>query len=356
MYRDELLKTENELGKFRNEHFADLPDVRNGIMNALLALRTEETARALQLDDAAKRLTEVEAQLLVVPPKVMGEVTTEGNPRIAELDAKVVQEKSLLTTVLLRLTDEHPMVKQLRAQIAEDEKQLAELPKRLPGTEREVINPVFEQLYTERLSLDREVKGLDAALRAVRARIAAQDEQLKDLMTEDKHYTDLLRQRDEKSEYYTLYNRNLVAARTKLQIDEGQYGTHVDVLEYAIEPAKPYYVPRLKLVVACLVLGVAAGVGLMFGTEFCDRSFRDMEDAAEFLGVPILGSIATIAPGHRAARRRSRALLVAAFVVAGALAAGGALYVWGRLSPGGPSAVLAQLKDMMNRLVTRLTA
>jgi uncharacterized protein involved in exopolysaccharide biosynthesis len=355
-YRGELLGTEKELEKYRQDHFTDLPEVKANLMSQKVELQKAEATQSLLLDDATKRLAEVEKQLAEVPEKVQSEVTTEQNPRVAELQNLLNQRKTLLDAVLVRLTDEHPTVKQLRAEIDSTEKELAGTPQRLPGTEREAINPVYQQLVTEGLNLQRQVQGTDAALLGVRAQIGFLDKQIQDLAKEDKPYSDLLRQRTEKTEYYTQYNRSLVEARTKLQLAQGQYGTHVDILQYAIEPARPYYVPRVKLGLACIVGGIALGIALMFGLEFCDSSFRNMEDAAAYLDVPILGSICTIAAPPQASPLRGRKLVIAGVIAAAVLMAVAAVYVWNEYSPGGPRLFLSHLIVKFNNLVGWLKA
>jgi hypothetical protein len=44
----------------------------------------------------------------------------------------------------------------------------------------------------------------------------------------------------------------------------------------------------------CLILGIGAGVGLVFLYEFLDRSFLNVQEASHFLGVPMLGAISQI--------------------------------------------------------------
>jgi Mrp family chromosome partitioning ATPase/uncharacterized protein involved in exopolysaccharide biosynthesis len=298
-YRDEMLAAEAALEDYRKEHFTSLPEVTTNILNSLLALRTEETSRSLQLDDAEKRLEEVAKQLAQEPQMVQLEVTTERNPRVAELQALLSQNKTLLDALLVRLADEHPTTKQLRADIASTQKELDEAAQRLSGTERVEVNPVYQALKTEQQNIKREVQGADLALRDVRTRITFLDRQLKDLTGEDRTYHELVRHQAEKTEYYTIYNRSLMGERMRFQAEQSESGAEVVVLQYAIEPARPYYVPRVKLGLACIVGGIALGIALIFGLEFCDSSFRNMEDAAAFMDLPVLASVTAIPERRR---------------------------------------------------------
>lgn len=356
-YQAELTKAEKDIEDYRKAHLVDLPQVRDNLMKEKLSLQTEKAVQLAHIDDATKRLAEAEKQLAEVPKTVQMEVTTEGNPRVVELQNLLNQKKTLLDALLVKLTDEHPAVKQLRAEISSVEKELADTPQRQPGTEREGANPVYQTLYTDWLNLRREVQGAKAGLLQVETSMEAADKRLKELGQEEQQYNELVRRRAEKLEYYDAYNRSLIAARTRLQVDQGEYGTHVDILQYAIEPVKPYYFPLIKLGLACIVGGIALGVALMFGLEYCDRSFRDMEDAAAYLDVPILGSICTIALPRERRPPLERKLVIAGLLAAAViLLSAMAVYCWNQMSPGAPRALLGKLTHWAYELVARLLA
>jgi len=63
---------------------------------------------------------------------------------------------------------------------------------------------------------------------------------------------------------------------------------------FAIVAKKFKVSPVIGYIVSGLFLGTLAGVGLVIGAEFLDKSFIDVEDAKNFLGVPLLGAISKI--------------------------------------------------------------
>jgi len=83
----------------------------------------------------------------------------------------------------------------------------------------------------------------------------------------------------------------------------------------------------------------------MFGVEFADQSLRDVEDAAAFLNIPVLGSILTIVTPEDRARRRRKTfiitgvilMLIAAFVVF--------CVVWNYLHPGSLANLMTTVKS-----------
>jgi len=346
-YKEELTKAEKDLEEYRKQHLVDLPQVRDNLMKEKLGLQTQKAVESARADDAKRRLAEADKQFPEVPMMIQLEVTTEANPRVTELQTQINQRKTELDALLVRLTDDHPAVKQLRAVIAAAEKELAETPPRSSGTEREAINPVYQTLFGDRLNLRREVQGAEASLLKVETNIQGVDNRLKELGEQEQEYNELVRRQKEKLDYYDQYNRSLIAARTRLQVDEGQYGTHVDVLQYAIEPASPYYVPRIRMALACIAGGIALGIALMFSLEYCDRSFRDMEDAAAYLEVPVLGSICTIAPARETKPLRRRKLLSAGLLTVVVILLGvAAIIAWDQLNPGAPGAFLRKFTTL----------
>lgn len=350
-YLKKLREAEDELDEYRQEHFADLPDVKNAILSRLLTLRIDETAQKLQLTETSKSLEEMEKQLAEIPRTITSEVTSEENPRAIELQDQLARNKRLLSAMLLRYTEEHPTVQQVRTEIAAMEQELAETPQRVSGTELEAVNPVYQDLFIEQLNLRRQIKAGEATLVAMRSQVSANEQELRELVSEEKDYTDLSRKIREYSELYGMWQRSLAAARTRLEVDAGEYGTEVEMLERALEPSKPYHIPRLKMLFVCILGGVAAGVALMFSLEFCDRSFRDMEDAAAFLEMPILGSICSIVLPREVGARRRKRLVVAGVAVGTVLLALAGVYFWGRLPPGTREHFVEVVKQVAGRLV-----
>jgi polysaccharide chain length determinant protein (PEP-CTERM system associated) len=311
-YLEKMHEAEEKLEDYREEHYADLPEVKEGILNQLLSLRTDKGSRVLLLEEARNRLAEVDKQLVGVPRTVTAEVERAANPRYAELEAQLAQSKRELLSHRMKYTDEHPAVKQLQNEITELEQQLEETPEQVPGTERETLNPLYGELYTERLNLEREIKAQEAALLKVESQIQAAREELERMAGDEKRYTQLRNEIEENSEIYSTFRRSLVAARTRLEADAGKYGTQVEMVSRALKPAIPYWMAYNELMLALVFGGGMAGVGLMFSLEYLDRSFRNLEDASSFLEMPVLGSVALIVTPEQVARRQRRRKLAAA--------------------------------------------
>ncbi|MFO8006911.1 MAG: hypothetical protein R6V05_04155 [Candidatus Brocadiia bacterium] len=354
-YLAKLHEVEEQLDEYRQEHYADLPEVRSGIQSRLLSLRIEKAARERQLREATQSLEEVEKQLEELPLLVKSEVTTGRNPRVAELEDSIAARERALERMLNEYTEEHPDVVKLRRDIASLKGELAETPERLEGTEKEIINPVYQERVTQRLSLKQEVRAHQAALATVDAQIAAAQGELEKVADEEQDYRQLVRKQQEYSQLYSQWSSSLNRERINLAVADEEYGRHVEVHTRALVPAIPIRPDSWKIALACLVAGLVAGVSATGVLEYCDHSFRSMEDAAGFLEMPVLASIAHIPTARARAQRRRRLLAVTTSVVGLLAVIGIGIYVWDTLQPDQPVRVLKTVGSLLTRFLGKLT-
>ena len=59
-------------------------------------------------------------------------------------------------------------------------------------------------------------------------------------------------------------------------------------------------------IIAGMFLGLFLGGGMVFVTEFLDKSFLDIQEAKEFLGTPLLGSVSKITTPENIEEERQR--------------------------------------------------
>jgi tetratricopeptide (TPR) repeat protein len=280
MYNELLRRTEQELDDYRSKNFADLPEVTDGIRNRLLSLRIEQDSRRLQLLDSQSRREEAEAQLRQVKPTIQGETTSEPNPTVTDLKASLTQMEQSLQLLLTSHTENQPDVVHLRNQIAAIKEQLAKEPERINTSEKEIVNPQYQDLLSDVSRLNEEIKAGEAALRELSAGVVANEKVLADVVKQEKHYNDLLRDQSEYTELYTQSRRQLDEAQRRVKAQQEELGTRVELYSQALKPAIPYSQPAAKLALVCLVGGIAATLLLMFGLALSRRLFGRKDDQA----------------------------------------------------------------------------
>ena len=352
-YRTKLREAEQKLQDYKQTHFSDLPGVRDGLLQKMLSLRTEKTTEELQLTRAQKRLETVKDQIEEVPRIVEGEVTTQENPTLTELRNELRARERALTSILLDYTEEHPQVKKVKREIKELEKQIEDAPEQVETEKKNVINPEYQDLQMKKRELLQDIDAHQAALRQIEARIAANQQELRNIADEEQKYQDLVREKNEAQQLYEQYSSSLASAKTRLEVESKGYETEVEIIARAMEPQFPYRDLEMKLALASLVGGMAVGVALMFGMEFTDRSFRNVEDAAHYLGVPVLGSIPTIHTPQEAAFRRARRLKILLAMIFIALVVAGGLFALHWYYPELVDSRLAALREQLDAVLAR---
>lgn len=318
---EKLRRVEMELEKYQQRHLAEMPDVRRRILDQLLSLHTAENVHTLQLTAGQSRLTEIEKQLSETPLMTKAMKEKERNPGVVEMQNRRITSQKQLEAMLLQLTPEHPMVKKLQAEIALIDEQLKEMPEWVEGRQQEIVNPAYDQLTKDKLSTQQDIRTQESSLRTIRAQIAANEAEVRSVQDDERRYNDLQRQRAEYEEVYNLSRRSLLTHRQRLMAETGPYGAQVDMVARALEPTSPYRMDRVRMALACLAGGLAMGIALMFTLEFADHSLRSADDAAEFLNVPVLCSLSTLATHQDRLQQRRKHILYAAWG-AGAAAAG----------------------------------
>jgi uncharacterized protein involved in exopolysaccharide biosynthesis len=260
-------------------------------------------------------MEEAEAQLKQVKPSIQGETTSEPNPTVTDLKASLTQMEQSLQLLLTSHTENQPDVVHLRSQIAAIKEQLAKEPERINTSEKEVVNPQYQDLLTAISGLDEEIKGTEAALRELDANVKANEMKLADVVRPEMHYNDLLRDQAEYTELYTKYRRERDEAQERATVLLKELGTKVELSERALRPAIPYRQPAAKLALVCLVSGIAASLVLMLGLAFGSRLFRNIDAAAECQEVPWLADVAATLPNEVALARQRLRLVIGGIVL-----------------------------------------
>jgi len=372
-YREKLNNLEQQMREYKEEHFGNLPQVRQQVLDRLQSLRTKKTAQTLQLTGngsislgaqkttqqlqltgAKSRLKEVKKQLENVPKTVEGEVTMKENPLHSQLKKRLQKQRMALTELKASYTKKHPKVKKAKKRIKQLEKRLEDTPKRIEAQKSVVMNPEYQELKMKERKLKQDIEAYKSSLNQIDARIAANKDQLTSLMDKTHKLNDLRRQKEEAQKLYSEYRSSLISARTRMEVQSGQYGTQIEMMSRALKPTSPYQMERMKFALAAVAAGTCLGVGLLFGLEFADRSIRSVEDAYHYLGVPVLGSVRTIESPARVRDRRQRRLAIAGWFLVGAVLIGGGVAATWYFYPGMVEAYAARAYELVQTLISKV--
>lgn len=216
--------------------------------------------------------------------------------------AEIARLQDNLDGLLIDSTERHPMVKQLREQIAQKKAELAE--ENLPYTEpdrleKESTNPLIESIQSaldklEKTSPVAEASGDPGAEGLYKVLLM---ERLGNVVARDAKVNEQI---------YNMLLQRMETARITRELQASKEGTRYTVLDPPRIPLEPFKPNRLLVAFVGLLGGIGFGFGLVFLSEFMDKSFIDVEEAKEYLGVPLLGAISKITTVEAVAQERER--------------------------------------------------
>lgn len=217
--------------------------------------------------------------------------------------AEIAQLRDALTALLVDSTESHPRVKELREQIATREAELRE--QKLEYTENvsldpKTTNPIIKEI---RLALENIEGGTKiSSLKET----GGADSDLYKVMLIDKLDNVMARDVGVNEKIYNMLLQRLETARITQRLQASKEGTKYAVLDPPRVPLDPIKPNKVLVAFIGLILGLLVGFGFVVGTEFLDKSFLDVEEAKQFLGVPLIGAISKITTENAIRLERER--------------------------------------------------
>jgi uncharacterized protein involved in exopolysaccharide biosynthesis len=247
------------------------PEITQAIVKTITDSFIDKNVQA-QNRETSDAITFIEEQLHVYQGKIKS--------------AEIAKMQDRLNTLLLDSTEKHPLVKELQEQIAA---QKAELKKgNLEYTEGTGLN-----VRQTKPMIDEIKKALDTLEGKSRDQVETTSSDSKLLVNVDLEKV-LARDVSVNEDIYNMLLQRLETAKITQRLQSSKEGTRYTVLDPARVPLEPFKPNRAFAALVGLFVGAMAGVGLIFASEFLDKSFIDVEDAKEYLGVALFGAISKI--------------------------------------------------------------
>lgn len=228
-------------------------------------------------------------------------------------ESEVAEVKDKLKDLLVDSTEEHPMVKDYRLRIAQLEGQLdedfdVENARPVPNG-----NPVYEAMVKDRLeTITQQIstaapdKSTMVPLDQVNPSHTGSDESLYKLLLLDKMDATMARDAKVNESIYNMLLQRLETAKITQRLEASKQGTRYTVLDPPRLPLKPIKPNKFLVLIIGVFLGASAGFGLVLLMEFSDHSLLGIDEAKEFLELPVLGGISKILTEDDIAMARTR--------------------------------------------------
>lgn len=234
--------------------------------------------------------------------------------------ARLLKLQQDLAELRMRLTDEHPDVLRLKAEIADLERERSTA----SGKARSrPSDPTARQRAETLARVEAELEALRSEEQSLRGTIATYERQVEGAPQRGQELEQITADHEASKERYQLLQQRYEEARVAERLEQGQQGEQFRILDPALPAPGPVAPNRITLLMLGLFLSVAAAVGAAMLAEAHDTSFHTVHQLRAFTSVPVLVSIAPIITPADAGRRRLQLLLAGLAIVVGIAAVGG---------------------------------
>jgi len=314
--RKELEEQESLVTHYKINNRFELPDQLDANLRIVEQLRDELKGNLATAASMQERLGSLQKQLIeanATPPPTVR--PGESDIRISNLPAnqKIQIRQKELESLLIRYSEKHPDVRRLRAEIAVIQKELEEereKAKKSGAAKAPAENPLKQIIEEQIDSLKSSLNAIQASNAEVRNSIAVHQKRVENTPLRSIELTKVTRTYDITLRKY----QDLLAKGLESQLSENlekkQKGEQFQVIDPANLPLSPVKPNRPFILLGGLIAGIIGGLALAFLWDLVDRSFKNSDDLAGFVDLPILATIPTIVTrGAVLERRRAQGLL-----------------------------------------------
>ncbi|WP_432460880.1 XrtA system polysaccharide chain length determinant [Agarivorans sp. QJM3NY_25] len=287
-YETRLIEAEKRLAAFKQEYTAFLPGKESTYYSNLEGVKKKLEDTRLQLSEAETKLTSARAQL-ASEERLASQQTAKVR---TEFDDRIVSMQTRLDDMLLRYTDNHPDVIEVKRQIAGLQKQkdsaltVAQTPAAIASD-----SVIYQDLKITVSQLENEVASLNVREQRYKDNVSDLQDQLRQVPDVEAKLTGLNRNYEiTKSKYEDLLSR-----RESAQISESAGKTTDDIKFRVIDaprvPLEPSGPKRPLLIIGVLILALGAGVGLSLAFSQINPVVSSIQQLYQQTGFPVLGVV-----------------------------------------------------------------
>lgn len=308
-YEGRLEKAEERLAEFKRENVGLMPGEGDDYYRSLEQALSDLQNAKLQLRELENRKEVQERQLKDFKDESSGyklyDDGGEYSSEMAELDSRIEHLQKQLDELLLKYTNKHPDVIELKALIGQLRKQRSEIKQTESVSDSgQHSNPVYQQLQLL-------LNETESQLASVRARVKEYEERvdkLKEMVdTIPEVEAELARlNRDynvNKKNYEELLERREAAKMSKevdISADEVKFRV-VDPPSVPYEPSGP---PRIMMMSAVLLGAGLVGIAIGFLLYQIRPTFEDAKNLKMVTNYPVFGSVSMVYTSDYLSKRR----------------------------------------------------
>ncbi|MEJ2553099.1 MAG: GNVR domain-containing protein, partial [Gammaproteobacteria bacterium] len=310
-YEDRLAAEEDALKQFKRKNMGLMPGQGGDYYQNLQAAIGDLEQSRLQLQEAQNRRKELKRQLeeAASQPAPSYAATTPATSLTPELDARINNLETRLDELLLKYTDQHPDVIEVKRTIADLKKQRKEVLATQAKSNQGQGNSQADNPYEAQLKLA--VSEADANVAALTARVAAGQrkvDHLKKMVNILPAVEEQLKQLNRdynvtKSNYLSLLQKR-ESANMSEQMDQNADTVKFRVVDPPFVPPVPSDPNRPLLSSGVLLGSILAGIAFAFLLAQLNPTFDSRRILMEVTNLPVLGGVSMIWTNAQARKKR----------------------------------------------------
>ncbi len=312
LYKKKLEESERALFEFKSKYPLQQPGKEVDLnVSMLISYQTSLTGVEMSLKETVNKVDLLKRQLAGQEAVVSSSEMMDLNPAVANLNGKFQDLQSRRDTLMAANPDD-PELTDIEIEIEDVRENLRLETEKMIDSETSQTAPLFFQRLEQKLKdVQKEEENLLARKKELTSLVGEYEGKIESLPEQEKNLAHLTRDNLVNDNIYKMLRMKVEENRLTAE-EVKEKGTKYTILEKARLPLKPSKPQILLTSMVAFILGVLSGFGCVFLTEFSDHSFRGVEDAKKFLGLPILGAIPTIVDGDilQATRRRHRRIAI----------------------------------------------
>lgn len=315
-YEARLIAAEDRLTSFKQVNVGVLPEQGGGYYQSLRTFKADRDQAALALREARDRRDSVQLQLeeLIATGRLS---TSSDSVVISPLQSRVLALQTRLDEMLLKFTEQHPNVQELRRQIALLESQQAEEYENLSNNGEAGLknNPLYQNLKLAQANSEADVAALRSRVKEYEKRIQNLQKQIETLPQIEAELKRLDRDYvNNKKNYDALISRREsanLASRAEMAGDTIKFR----VIDPPWVPYSASEPKRSLLNSAVLLAAISGGLGLAFLISQIRPVIFDRKELQELTGVPVWGGVSLTLSDSELADNKRQLVMVSGIVV-----------------------------------------
>ena len=240
--------------------------------------------------ETQQRIRTLQGQAASSPTRMTTQVrSADDSTLLSQLRSTLLTLELKRTELLGKFEPSYRPVQEVETQIAQTRAALAQAEKSQVHEETTDRDPTYEWVTEELAKANADLAGLQARAEATALNVRSYQEHARSLERDEVVQDDLTRTVKATEENYLLYLRKAEEARISDELDRRRI-INVAVAEAPTVPSLPSNRRSLTLLYG-LLLATLVSVGLAFGSDYLDPTFRTPDEVSSFLNTPVLAAM-----------------------------------------------------------------